>query len=196
MATFERSKTFRELVAVVEAEFAAREMSLKPGAAADIVRDRVQLVTAQMRITPASALKYFTAEAVAEMACNTAQMLKEHQAAEDARPPVLLSAAQAGLVISAFIVAARLGVVNGDPDVAADLCEVIIGVGVALRGGGPVEISALPLGNGLAWAGLPAEKLASGGWSVLPGKSRSEDDAGVAAQLQRDLDAIEQLLRT
>ncbi len=195
MATFERSKTFRELVAVVEAEFAAREMSLKPGAAADIVRDRVQLVTAQMRITPASAL-YFTAEAVPEMARNTARMLKEHQAPEDARPPVLLSAAQAGLVISAFIVAARLGVVNGDPDVAADLCEVIIGVGVALRGGGPVEISALPLGNGLAWAGLPAEKLASGGWSVLPGKSRSEDDAGVAAQLQRDLDAIKQLLRT
>jgi hypothetical protein len=58
-----------------------------------------------------------------------------------------------------------------------------------------VKISALPLGNGLAWAGLPAEKLANGIWSVLPGKTRPEDDAGVAAQLQRDLDAIEELLR-
>jgi hypothetical protein len=195
VATFERSKTFRELVSVVEAEFAAREMSLKPGAAADIERDRVQLVATQMRITPASALRYFTADAVAEMARNTTRMLKEHQAAEDALPPVPLTAAQAGLVISAFTVAARLGVVKGDPDVAADLCEVITGVGVELRGGGPVEVSALLLSNGLAWAGLPAENLAGGSWAVLPGTSRPEDDAGVAAQLCRDLDAIKALLR-
>jgi hypothetical protein len=104
--------------------------------------------------------------------------------------------AQAGLVISAFTVAARLGVVNGDPDVAADLCEVITGVSVELRGGSPVEVSALLLSNGLNWARLPAEKLARGSWSVLPGKSRPEDDAAVAAQLQRDLDAIMALLRT
>jgi hypothetical protein len=195
MATFEHSKTFRELVAIVEAEFDAREMSLKPGAAADIVRERVQQVATQMRITPGSALRYFTADTVAEMARNTTRMLKEHQAAEDARPPVRLTAAQAGLVISAFTVAARLGVVNGDPDVAADLCEVITGVSVDLRGGDPVEVSALLLSNGLAWAGLPAEKLAGGSWSVLPGKSRPEDDAGVAAQLQRDRDAIKALLR-
>jgi hypothetical protein len=58
-----------------------------------------------------------------------------------------------------------------------------------------VEVSALLLSNGLAWAGLPAEKLAGGSWAVLPGKSRPEDDAGVAAQLQRDLDAIKALLR-
>jgi len=196
VANFERSKTFRELVAVVEAEFAAREMSLKPGAAADIVRDRVQQVATQMRITPTSALRYFTADAAAEIARNTTRMLKEHQASQDARPPVRLTAAQAGLVISAFTVAARLGVVNGDPDVAADLCEVITGVSMGLRDGGPVEVSALLLSNGLAWAGLPAEKLAGGGWSVLPGKSRPEDDAGVAAQLRRDLDAIMELHRT
>ena len=145
MANFERSKTFRELVAVVEAEFAAREMSLKPGAAADVLRERVQQVATQMRITPASALRYFTADAVAEMARNTTRMLKEHQASQDALPPVRLTAAQAGLVVSAFTVAARLGVVNGDPDVAADLCEVTTGVSIGLRGGGPVEVYALLL---------------------------------------------------
>jgi len=196
VANVERSKTFRELVAVVEAEFAAREMSLKPGGADEIVRARVEQVAARMGITLARALKHFTAEAVREMARNTARMLKEHQASQDALPAVGLTAAQAGLVISAFTVAARLGVVNGDPDLAADLCEVITGVGVELRGGDPVEVSALLLSNGLAWAGLPAEKLAGGSWSVLPGKSRPEDDAGVAAQLQRDLDAIKALLRT
>jgi len=86
--------------------------------------------------------------------------------------------------------------VNGDPDGAADLCEVITGVSVELRGGSPVEVSALLLSNGLNWARLPAEKLARGSWSVLPGKSRPEDDAALAAQLQRDLDAIMALLRT
>jgi hypothetical protein len=196
VANYERSKIFRALAAAVEAEFAAREMSLKPGGAENIVRGRVEQVAAHMRITPASALKSFTADAVREMARNTARMLKEHQAAEDARPPVRLTAAQAGLVISAFTVAARLGVVNGDPDVAADLCEVITGVSVGLRGGDPVEVSALLLRNGLTWAGSPAEKLAGGNWAVLPGKTRPEDDAGVAAQLRRDLDAIEGLLRT
>jgi hypothetical protein len=86
--------------------------------------------------------------------------------------------------------------VNGDPDVAADLCEVITGVSVGLRSGVPVEVSALLLSNGLTWARLPLDKLADGSWAVLPGKSRPEDDAGVAAQLLRDLDAIEELLRT
>jgi hypothetical protein len=196
MTNFERSETFRELVAVVEAEFAAREMSLKPGAAHGIMRERVEHVASQMAITPASALKYFTADGVREMARTTVRTLKEYQAHQDALPPVQLSAAHAGLVVSAFTVAARLGVVNGDPDVAADLCEVVTGVSVGLRADVPVEVPALLLGNGLAWARLPADKLAGGSWAVLPGKSRPEDDAGVAAQLRRDLDAIEELLRT
>jgi len=42
-----------------------------------------------------------------------------------------------------------LGVVNGDPDVAGDLCEVITGVSVRLRAGVPVEVPALLLSNRL-----------------------------------------------
>lgn len=120
---------------------------------------------------------------------------KEREAAEDSRPPVLLNAEQLGLVLSAFTVAARLGVVNGDPDVAADLCEVITGISMRLREEGvPVEVPALLISKGLLWARLPLDELSEGRWCTLPGKTERETDEQLAATLRADLEVIEQLL--
>jgi hypothetical protein len=98
-------------------------------------------------------------------------------------------------VLAAFPVAARLGEVNGDPDLAADLCEVIAGVGCCLRDAeAPVVVSALLLSNGLLWAKLSAESLASGRWAVLPGVTGRDDDQRVAERLQADLETIDQFV--
>jgi hypothetical protein len=96
VANFERSKAFRDLVAVVEAEFAARDMSLKTGAAREMMSERVEYVARQMAITPQAALKKFTPDGVREMARTTVRALKEHQARQDALPPVQLSAEHTG----------------------------------------------------------------------------------------------------
>lgn len=194
MTTVSSSKAFRELAALVDAEFAARGMPLKPGAAEDVLRYRVQDVADQMGITPASALKYFSKDSVRDLARNTARTVKEHEAVQGARPPVHLSPSDAGLVISAFTVAARIGIVNGDPDVAADLCEVIAAVAMELRYEPSIEISTLTLRNGINWARLPTQNLADGTWTVMPGKTQPEVDQGVATKLQLDLDTIELLL--
>lgn len=195
VTTVPRGKAFRELAALIDAEFAARDMPLKPGAAEDLLRERVLQMSEKMGISPASALKYFSEDNIRDIARNTARIVKEHEAASDALPPVHLSPAEAGLVISAFSVAARIGVVNGDSDVAADLCEAITGIGMELRHGSSVEVSTLLLRYGLNWARLATEKLAAGTWAVVPGKTQPEVEQGVATQLQRDLDAIERLLQ-
>lgn len=194
VTTVPRSKPFRELAALIDAEFAARGMPLKPDAAEELLGYRVQHVADQMGITPASALKYFSEDNVRDIARNTARIVKEHEATQGARPPVQLTPAQAGLVISAFTVAARIGVVNGDPDVAADLCEVITAIAMELQHEPSIEISTLLLRNGINWARLPTEKLADGTWAVLPGKTPLDVDQGVATRLQLDLDTIERLL--
>ncbi|HKS46380.1 MAG TPA: hypothetical protein VJT49_14965 [Amycolatopsis sp.] len=41
--------------------------------------------------------------------------MRETEANDDALPPIPLDPADAGLMISTFAVAARLGTVNGDP---------------------------------------------------------------------------------
>lgn len=196
VANFERSKAFRALVEVAEAEFARRDLPLKPGAAENLLRDRVEKVAAQVGVTRQSAPRYFSAETIREHARKTVLMRKEHEARVDEQPPVPLTARQAGLVLSAFTVAARLGAVNGDPDVAADLCEVITGISMALRSSDHVEIPALLLSKGLMWATLPADKVADGEWAVLPGKAGRDVDLQLAAQLRRDLDAIKGLFGT
>lgn len=192
---YRRLKAFRELAELVDAEFAKRGLPLKPGAAADIVAERAEAVADQLRITPRTALNYLTGDALRDLVRSAARDIKEREAAEDARPPVRLDSRQAGLVIAAFTVAARLGVVNGDPDLAADLCEVIAGVGCFLRDGEPpVAVSALLLSNGLMWARLSAESLAAGRWAVLPGVTNWEDDQRVAGRLQADLATIDRLV--
>lgn len=196
VANFARGKTFRELVEAAEEEFASRDLPLKPGAAEKLLRDRVEVVAAQIGVSPQSALRYFSAETIRELARKTVLMRKEHEAHVDEQSPVALTVQQAGLVLSAFTVAARLGAVNGDPDVAADLCEVITGVSMALRSSDQVEMSALLLSKGLMWASLPAEKLVDGDWAVLPGKTSRDVDLQLAGQLCRDLDAIRGLLST
>jgi hypothetical protein len=196
VADFRRLKPFRELVDLVEVEFAERGMPLKPGAAADLVAERAEMVADQLGITPRSALNYFAEDDIKGLARNTARQLKEHQAAQDARSPVSLSFSQAGMVISAFAVAARLSVLNGDPDVAADLCEVITSISICLRDGRPRgEISALLLDNGLNRARVSAENLASGAWSVEPGETDLDADQRIATALSEDIEAIEDLLR-
>ena len=192
VADYRRLKAFRELAELVDAEFAARGLPLKPGAAEEMLAERAEAVATRLRVTPRTALTYVTVDAIQEWARGTARELKEREAAEDARPPVRLDSRQAGLVIAAFTVAARLGVVNGDPDLAADLCEVIAGVGCFLRDESPpVSVSALLLSNGLRWARASAETLSSGAWAVLPGVTSLDDDQRVAAHLHADLTKID-----
>jgi hypothetical protein len=183
-----------ELTAAFEAEFSARGIPLKPGAANRIIRDRINEVANQAGLTPRTAMKHLTIDGIRDIARNTARALKEREAAEDALSAVALTIEQAGLIISAFTVAARLGVVNGDPDVAADLCEVVAGVGIEMCSAAELQVSARLLRDGLRWAELPTEQLTGGAWSVLPGRSKLRDDAGVAARLQGDLEEIRSLL--
>lgn len=74
MANIERWKTFRELVDLVEAEFAARDMPLKPGAAAQLMRERVERVAARLRVTPRTALTYFSRDIVLDLARHGARV--------------------------------------------------------------------------------------------------------------------------
>jgi hypothetical protein len=196
MTDYRRLKAFREVVDLVEVEFAERGIPLKPGAAAEMVAERAESIANRLGITPRSALNYLTVEAIQDLARTVTRELKEHQAAEDARPPVRLNSTQAGQVIAAFTVSARLGIVNGDPDVAADLCEVVARVGVDLRRQDlPIVVPRLLLSNGLTWASLCAEKLSNSSWAVLPGTTELDDDQRVAAQLRDDLEAIRQLVQ-
>jgi hypothetical protein len=127
-----------------------------------------------LRITPRTALNYLTEDAIRDLARSTARQLKERDAAEDARPPVRLDSRQAGLMIAAFTVA---------------------GLGCSLRDAHPpVGVPALLLANGLGWARFSAENLASGKCAVLPGVTGLEDDQRVAARLQADLAATDQLV--
>lgn len=116
--------------------------------------------------------------------------MRETEANDDVLPPVLLGASEVGLLISMFAVVVRIGVVNGDPDVAADLCEVVTGISMALWEQDLPAVSALLVRNGIRWASLSADRLADGTWAVMPGKPGPDADQGVAAQLRGDLDAI------
>lgn len=58
MADYRRLHAFREIVALVDAEFIERGIPLKPGAAVDMVAERAELIAERYGIMPRSALKY------------------------------------------------------------------------------------------------------------------------------------------
>jgi hypothetical protein len=80
---------------------------------------------------------------------STSAGLKEQEAAEDALPDTALTVSEAAMLVPLISVSARLGIVNGDPDVAADLSEVGSAIGLALRLMPPVVLSTARLRQGL-----------------------------------------------
>jgi len=125
--------TRREFATALERELAALGVTLKAGSAAIMVHQKIDDVASQMGMRPQSALKYFTVEGMRELAQNTARGLKEHEAVEAARPDSVITIDEAGLLVPVFALAARVGLLNGDRDVAADLWEVVAATGLALR---------------------------------------------------------------
>lgn len=193
MAEFDRTKQFLEIADAIEREFTARNMRLKPDGAKGLLRAHLGRIASQLGISQRSALNYLTPETAAKLARSAARTMRETEANDDALPPIPLDPADAGLMISTFAVAARLGTVNGDPDVTADLCEVITGIGMALRTHSPPTAPALLVRNGIRWASLAADRLTDGTWAVAPPHAQPDVDHGVAAQLRTDLDTISAL---
>jgi len=165
-------------------------MHLKPGGAKELLRAHLDRVASHLGISKRSALRYLSAETVVALARSAARTMRETEANDDALPPIPLRMADMGRMISAFAVAARIGAVNGDPDVTADLCEVITGISMALRTQDLPAAPALLVRNGLRWASLSADRLADRTWAVMPGTEQPDTDQNVAAQLRADLDAI------
>lgn len=183
--------TRRELAAALERELAALGVTLKPSGAAVMIDQKISDVASQMGMRPASALRYFTVDGMRELAQNTARGLKEHEAAEEARPDLVITTDDAGLLVPVFALAARVGLLNGDRDVAADLCEVMAAIGLALRSSPPTVSTAL-LAQGVNWAGHVVEQLGAGTWTTDPAHPTTTDqDLMLAAHLRADLDAIE-----
>jgi hypothetical protein len=193
MAEFDRTKDFIQLADALEREFTARNMHLKSGGAKELLRAHLDGVANQLGISKRSALNYLSIETAVELARSAARSMRETEANDDALPPIPLGTSDAGLMISTFAVAARIGAVNGDPDVTADLCEVITGISMALRTQDLPAVPALLIRNGIRWASLSADRLADGAWAVMPGKRQPDTDQGVATQLRADLDAIASL---
>lgn len=193
MAEFDRTKHFIQLADALERESAARNMHLKPGGAKELLRAHLNRVASQLGVGNRSALKYLSAETPVALARSAARTTRETEANDDALPPIPLSTSDAGLMISTFAVAARIGAVNGDPDVTADLCEAITGISMALRTQDLPAAPALLVRNGLRWASLSADRLADGTWTVMPGMEQPHTDQDVAAQLRADLDSIAEL---
>ena len=61
---------------MVDAEFAERGLPLKPGAAADIVAERAEVVADRLRITPRTALNYLSEDAIRDLVRSTAGTLR------------------------------------------------------------------------------------------------------------------------
>lgn len=181
---------------VVEREFKTRQLGLKPGGARELLRSHIHLMANQLGVTSRTALGYVSENTVRELARSAARKMRETEAQEDALPPVIMTSRDAGLVLSTFAVAARVGLVNGDTDVAADLCEVVTGVAMELRREEVPAVSALLLRHGLRWASLPASKVATGEWVVAPDEDQPQRDKGVAEQLRGDLAVITDLVRS
>lgn len=165
MAEFDRTKDFIRLADALEREFAARNMHLKPGGAKELLRMHLARVANQLGISKRSALTYLSAETAVALARSASRTMRETEASDDAQPPIPLGTTDAGLMISTFAVAARIGAVNGDPDVTADLCEVITGISMALRTQDLPAAPTLLVRNGIRWASLSAERLSQGTWA-------------------------------
>ena len=170
-------------------------VTLKPGGAATLVNEKVDDVASQMRIQPRSALRYFTVEGMRELAQNTARGLKELEAAADARSDRVVASDDAGLLVPVFALTARVGLLNGDRDVAADLCEVVAAVGLALRSSPPIVSTAL-LERGVGWAYFVIDKLGAGTWTTDPAHlTTPKQDLTLAAHLRDDVNVIEGWLK-
>lgn len=135
-----------------------------------------------------------------DLATNLLSGLKQHDAAKDALPDTalpdtVLSTADAALFVPIFAVTARIGLLNGEPDVAADLCEVVAAVGSALRNTPPAVSTAL-LRRGVDWASSVVELVEIGIWKIDPTHPAAVDqDVRLVAHLQADLDAVRKRLR-
>lgn len=170
-------------------------VTLKPGVLGGLVNKRTEAIAEQLGITPRTALRYLTLDGMRELAQNTVRGLKEHQAAEDARLDTIITTEEASLFVPVFALTARIGLLlNGDADVAADLCEVVAAVGLALGSSPPTAPTAL-MRSGVRWAELVAEQLGAGAWVTDPAHpSTVEQDLALAAKLRVDLDSIAERL--
>lgn len=194
MAELHRTEDFRNLADALETEFAARNMRLKPGGAKELLCAYLDQLAAESGMSKRSALATLSAETAVSLARSAARTMRETEAAHDeVLPPIPLTMPDAGLLISTFAVAARIGAINGDPDVAADLCEVITRVGIELRTQAAPAAPALLVRNGLRCVGLAADRLAEGTWTVVPGMDQPDTDQDVSAQLKADLAVIAEL---
>lgn len=129
-----------------------------------------------------------------DLAQNTASELKEHEAAQDARPDNVIAVNDAGLLVPVFALTASPGLLNGDRDAAADLCEVTAAVGLALRSS-PFTVSTALLELGVSCADHVIEQLGTGAWTTDPAHPTTEEqDVWLAANLRADLDAIKSWL--
>ncbi len=182
--------TRRELAAALEQELLVRGVRLKPGAAAAIVNDRIEAVADQMRVQPRSAdalLQRRGHERDGQERCARTQ---KHEAAEHARPDTLIGVADAALFVSVFSIAARVSVLNGDPDATADLCEALTEIGLALRDP-PANVSTAVLSLALERAAFVVDELAARRWVTDPEHPLGEDaDGRLTASLQADLEKI------
>lgn len=115
---------------------------------------------------------------------------------EDTLPDTVLSTADAALFVSVFATTARIGLLNNEPDVAADLCEAVAIVGSALRTT-PVTVPTALLHRAAGWASSVIDLLGVGIWTIDPSRRPAtvEQDARLAVRLQEDLGAIRRRLR-
>ena len=83
---------------------------------------------------------------------------------EDTVPDMVLSTPDAALFVSVFATTARIALLNAEPDVAADLCEAVTIVGLALRGPSP-SIPTAVLRRASDWAASVLDLLVAGIWT-------------------------------
>lgn len=132
---------------------------------------------------------------MSDSAKNSVRGLKDQDATEDALPDTVLSTADAALFVPMFAMTARISLLNGEPDVAADLCEAVAAVGSALRNTPPAVSTAL-LRRGVGCASSVIDLVGVGIWTIDPTRAAvAEPDVRLAAHLQADLDAVKSRLR-
>lgn len=181
--------TRRELAAALEQAFAELGSPLKPGAAKLLIDDRIASVAAQLGCSLQTAVRYCDVEGMADLARNTVRGLKEHEAAEDALPAVVIRPEDIALFVPVFAVTARLALVNGDRDMAADLCETVATIGLSLRKP-PASVSTGLLRKAVRQARTARDSLELGFWVADPdGPGGMPFDTHLAAELGLDLDA-------
>lgn len=122
--------------------------------------------------------------------------LELHTVVESFRPEMVLCTADAALLVSVFATTARISLLNGEPDVAADLCAAVATVGSALGSPSPAVSSAL-LRRASDWASSVFDLAATGIWTTDPSRRPAavDQDGRLAAQLQADLEGLRRRLR-